>query len=205
VGFVFYEKSPRCVSVETVRGIVAKMPENVEKVGVFVGGSAEDLIETSNTVRLAAVQIYPDGNDHFPKLDDEFFRKVQCDVIVAVPAQSLGCGEGEDSSGFFLSTRTRDRILAVLVDSGNSERPGGTGEKFNWEYAEVIREGMKWLGVPLIVAGGLVPENVGTAIEIFQPWGVDVSSGVEASPGKKDAEKVRAFVRAVRDMDRKVG
>jgi phosphoribosylanthranilate isomerase len=203
VGFVFYEKSPRCVTVEAAREIVGKLPENVEKVGVFVGATAEMVIDASNTVRLTAAQIYPDADDQLPMLTDDFFRKAGCDVIVALPARVLEGCEGDEPCGFFLSRRVLERILAVLVDGGNAERPGGSGEKFDWKYAGFIREGMKWLGVRLIVAGGLVPENVGSAIDIFRPWGVDVSSGVEAQPGKKDAEKVRAFVRAVRECDRK--
>jgi phosphoribosylanthranilate isomerase len=203
VGFVFYEKSPRRVSVETAREIVAKLPEIVEKVGVFVGATAETVIEASNQARLTAAQIYPDANDRFPMLTDAFLRDAQCDVIIALPARVLGNSEDGEPRGFFFSRRVLDRILAVLVDSGNAERPGGTGDKFHWERAGFIREGMKRLGVRLIVAGGLVPVNVRDAIDIFRPWGVDVASGVEASPGKKDPEKVRAFVNAVREIDRK--
>jgi phosphoribosylanthranilate isomerase len=92
-----------------------------------------------------------------------------------------------------------------LLDSGNSRQPGGTGTTFDWKKAQGLAAGMRKDGLKLVVAGGLTPENVGEAIGILQPWGVDVSSGVEARPGKKDPEKVRAFVRAVREMDRKVG
>jgi phosphoribosylanthranilate isomerase len=207
VGFVFYEKSPRCVMVQTAREIVAKLPEDVEKVGVFVGATAETVIETSNYVRLTAAQIYPTAPDYqLPVLNDEFLRKAQCDVIIALPARALeGPEDGSPGGGFFFSNAARDRILAVLLDSGDSERPGGTGEKFNWEHAAMIREGMNRLGLRLIVAGGLSPGNVRDAIGIFRPWGLDVSSGVEATPGRKDPEKVRAFVRAVREIDRKAG
>lgn len=199
VGFVFYEKSPRCVTVERAREIVEKLPEEIEKVGVFVGATEETLLATSTDVGLTVAQLYAGQNNQLPTLSDEFLQKVQCNVIFAVPIGTL------EASGFFLSSRTCDRLLAALVDSGTPERPGGTGEKFNWGHAMFIREGMKRLGIPLIVAGGLTPENVGHAIDIFGPWGVDVASGVEASPGQKDPEMVRAFVRAVREYDRKVG
>ncbi len=205
VGFVFYEKSPRYVTVETAREIVAKLPEEIEKVGVFAGATADAMIETSNTIGLTAAQIYPDANNQLPMLSEEFFRKVQCDVIVAVPSRLLEGLEDSKPSAFFLSCIALKRILAMLVDSGDAQRPGGTGEKFNWEHAASIREGMNRIGVRLIVAGGLASENVGNAISIFRPWGVDVASGVEARPGKKDPEKVRAFVRAVRECDRRVG
>ena len=89
-----------------------------------------------------------------------------------------------------------------MLDSGDLRLPGGTGKSFDWEKAVPIAEGMLQGGVKLVVAGGLTPENVGEAMAILKPWGVDVVSGVEARPGKKDPEKVRAFVRAVRDAER---
>jgi phosphoribosylanthranilate isomerase len=97
-----------------------------------------------------------------------------------------------------------ERMAAtVVLDSGDLRQPGGTGKTFDWKMAVPIAEGMRQSGVKLVVAGGLTPENVGEAIEILKPWGVDVVSGVESTPGKKDPKKVRAFVRAVREIDRK--
>jgi phosphoribosylanthranilate isomerase len=206
VGFVFYEKSPRHINVEAAREIVEKLPEEIEKVGVFVGTTTETVVETSNYVGLTVAQIYPTAPDYqLPVLSDEFLQKAQCDVIMALPARVLQRPEDGRLSGFWFSNTTRDRVLALLLDSGDSQRPGGTGEKFNWEQGAMIREGMNRIGLRLIVAGGLAPGNVGDAIGIFRPWGVDVSSGVEAAPGKKDPEKVRAFVKAVREADRSAG
>lgn len=201
VGFVFHEKSPRCVTVETARQIVEKLPEAVEKVGVFVGATPEEMTQASNHVGLTVAQVYPDSSGRLAKIDDDFFSKANCDVIIALPFEVLKAGEDGGPSAFFLSGATLRRILGVLIDSGRPERPGGTGEKFNWERAAFVREGMKRLGASLIVAGGLTSENVVNAIDVFRPWGVDVASGVEARPGKKDPEKVRAFVRAVREYD----
>jgi len=203
VGFVFYDKSPRCVTVETAREICAKLPEDVEKVGVFVGATPEEMTKASNRIGLTVAQIYTDSRGRLAKIDDDFYRKAQCDVIIALPFEALHAGKNGEPNTFFLSAATFRRILAVLIDSGSSERPGGTGEKFNWEHAPFVREGMKRVGASLILAGGLTSENVVDAIAAFQPWGVDVASGVEASPGKKDPEKVRAFVRAVRELDRR--
>ncbi len=196
VGFVFYEKSPRCVTVETVREIVEKLPSKVEKVGVFVGTAPEAVDGFVRGAALTAAQIYPDANN---RLDDEYLEKLSGRVIPAISTS----GVREDGiRGFRVSNGMRSRVIAALVDSGNSERPGGTGKKFDWEQLPSLASRM---GVNVIVAGGLTPQNVGEAISILHPWGVDVASGVEASPGKKDPEKVRAFVRAVREMDRKVG
>jgi phosphoribosylanthranilate isomerase len=91
---------------------------------------------------------------------------------------------------------------AVMVDSGNAEQRGGSGKPFDWHQARV------WVSLmgqhyPIVIAGGLNSDNVSNAIGILKPWGVDVVSGVEARPGKKDSDKVRAFVKAVRDFDRK--
>jgi phosphoribosylanthranilate isomerase len=194
VGFVFYEKSPRCVSVEAAREIVEKLPESVEKVGVFVGGSPESIAKMLRQSRLTVAQIYP----REPlALTDEFFTDFPFRVI---PAISTGLIGEDEIAGFHLANGGREKLVAMLIDSGNSERPGGTGEKFDWAQMSGLADG---IGLRLVVAGGLTPENVGDALEILKPWGVDVASGVEVRPGKKDPEKVRAFVRAVREMDRK--
>ena len=92
----------------------------------------------------------------------------------------------------------------IVLDSGELRLPGGTGKTFDWKKAVPVGEGMRKGGVKLVVAGGLTAENVGEAIGTLRPWGVDVVSGVEARPGKKDPEKLRAFVKAVRAADRKV-
>jgi phosphoribosylanthranilate isomerase len=118
-------------------------------------------------------------------------------LMVAVP--------GEVLTGDLLLTlgSAEKSVSAILVDSGTGERPGGTGERFDWQAAKVGIWNLQE-EVPVVVAGGLTAENVGDAIRVLKPFGVDVTSGVEAQPGKKDPEKVRAFVRAVREMDRKV-
>jgi phosphoribosylanthranilate isomerase len=108
---------------------------------------------------------------------------------------------GKDRSKRVLAS---ERSTATFVlDSGDLQQPGGTGKTFDWRKAVPLAEGMREGGVKLVVAGGLTAENVAEAMEILKPWGVDVVSGVEARPGKKDPEKVRAFVKAVRDVDRK--
>ncbi len=193
VGFVFYEKSPRCVSVETARDIVKKLPEGVEKVGVFVGGPSEGIADAIRRCGLTIAQIYPRGS---LALTDEFFKDFPFRVI---PAISTGLIAQDEISGFHLENSAHEKVVAALIDSGNSDCPGGTGETFDWRMMAGLADGK------LVVAGGLKAENVGQAIRTLNPWGVDVASGVEASPGKKDPEKVRAFVRAVREIDLKAG
>jgi phosphoribosylanthranilate isomerase len=115
---------------------------------------------------------------------------------MAIRAEDLIEGDviiGEDFAELF---------YAALLDSGSGERPGGTGERFDWGSSQIAVQGLAEV-LPVVVAGGLTSCNVEEAIKLLKPWGVDVASGVEASPGKKDPEKVRAFVRAVREADRK--
>jgi phosphoribosylanthranilate isomerase len=194
VGFVFYEKSPRCVSVETAREIVEKLPESVEKVGVFVGGLAEGIAETTRQCGLTIAQIYPRESLASSEMP---FRDFPIRVI---PAISIALPGDNEIAGFRVTNDTREKVVAVLIDSGNSERPGGTGERFDWQEMVSLARGA---GLRVVVAGGLTPENVNNAMEVLKPWGVDVASGVEVRPGEKDPEKVRAFVRVVREMDRK--
>jgi phosphoribosylanthranilate isomerase len=193
VGFVFYEKSPRCVSVETAREIAEKLPENVEKVGVFVDSKVEDAKEMFHHAGLTMAQVYGESVDEWYA----WYESEGTKLMWAIPGNAL-------RKGVFTSLGSyKKRITALLVDSGSRDRPGGTGVRFDWEDAKV---GIWHLGlrVRIVVAGGLTAENVNEAIKTLTPWGVDVVSGVEASPGKKDPEKVRAFVRAVREFDRRV-
>src|SRR6202040_3899836 len=97
------------------------------------------------------------------------------------------------------SDRVRNQIFAILLDSRSDGTAGGTGATFNWGAVRDMVQAIS-LVVPVIVAGGLTPANVSEAMRLFQPFGLDVASGVEARPGKKDPEKVRAFVKAVREI-----
>lgn len=196
VGFVFYEKSPRYVTVQTAREICERLPKSVEKVGVFVGGVFESIQDRLAECGLTIAQIYPRES---LALIDESLRDFSFRVIPAISTAAIGESE---MSGFYVSHEVGDQVVAVLIDSGNSERPGGTGEQFDWQKMAGLADG---IGVRLIVAGGLTAKNVREAITVLKPWGVDVASGVEARLGKKDPEKVRAFVRAVRECDRKAG
>lgn len=207
VGFVFYEKSPRFVTVEKALEICEKLPESVEKVGVFVGSTRDVVSETCTRAGLTLAQTYVDERTRSSRLDDDFLNNLPCPAIVALRASQFVQGESDDPdviAGFRVQSKYRDRVAAMLLDSGTADRPGGTGQRFDWRDAAVVKDLLDRIGLGLIVAGGLTSENVTEAIEVLRPWGVDVVSGVESRPGKKDPEKVRAFVRAVREMDRKV-
>jgi phosphoribosylanthranilate isomerase len=219
VGFVFYEKSPRNVSVEAAREIIGKLPENVEKIGVFVHRGEPNPFDVLLAAGLTGTQTYfaaesGAGRDGGVKAIGASLLPKRARFLMALPMKFVG--EDEDRvrklasdfakwrknlpEGFLPAEGLMDTFV---LDSGDLRKPGGTGKTFDWGKAEPIAEGMRQGGVKLVVAGGLTGDNVGEAMRILKPWGVDVASGVEARPGKKDPTKVRAFVKAVRDADRK--
>jgi phosphoribosylanthranilate isomerase len=203
VGFVFYKKSPRYVDAEAVRGIVAKLPNNVEKIGVFVDETWENIQATAARAGLTGIQIHADGlrNEDTKRGARPFTVKRYLALRVL---DFLDGRRRLDSLAVSVKTTTEPDISAVFLDSGTTQQPGGTGRAFDWERARHVADGVTSLGFPLVVAGGLTPDNVTEAIRILEPWGVDVSSGVEARPGKKDPEKIRAFVAAVRNIEKAV-
>lgn len=200
VGFVFHEKSPRRVEVETARSIIAELPDCVEKVGVFVQQNAEEIRQIVDRARLSAVQLHGQKtSESLLKTPGSIKDVIGSNKMIRVlPGQNM-----EDEGLFFIGIAPERLPYAVLIDSGSGEIPGGTGKPFDWEKARRAVQGFSF-SIPVIIAGGLTALNVKEALNIFQPFGVDVASGVEARPGKKDPEKVRAFVREVREADRKV-
>jgi phosphoribosylanthranilate isomerase len=198
LGFVFYEKSPRNITVEAAREIVEKLPQGVEKVGVFVNEPPERVSAIADEVGLTAVQFH--GEEH----KNEKMCATDRKAFLCIPAEWAAMTWKKEGKAFGSSMALPKNLGGIMLDSSTSDQRGGTGRAFDW------REAQPWVAVmtqihPVVLAGGLKPENVSKAIAILKPWGVDVASGVESSPGKKDPEKVRAFVRAVREMDRKTG
>jgi phosphoribosylanthranilate isomerase len=199
VGFVFHPESPRNVSPGVVREIVSRLPAKIEKVGIFVrdrvGGIAAKR-RIAHEAGLTAIQPYSPPSLRTLKEWISLDRK----LFVAWPADRIFKGR---FGGSKWRSEAKGKVSAILLDSGSSTQGGGTGKLFDWTKAKTVLSTIE--GFDFVVAGGLTPQNVGEAIEILQPWGVDVVSGVEERPGKKDPEKVRAFVKAVREIDRKVG
>ena len=217
LGFVFYEKSPRNVAPETVRTIIRKIPPHIEKVGVFVGNNPNNIVDLAHGLGLTGSQLH--FGPHFGSVNETKAYGRGCfppgfKSYTSVPAEWLI--DSEESAIHFISCAAQtaeimraheagdkfpDFFQTIFLDSGGLQQPGGTGVAFDWQRAAPIVERMRQV-VKVVVAGGLRPANVAEAIHILKPWGVDVSSGVEAKPGKKDPEKVKAFVAAVRKAEK---
>jgi len=184
IGINFYEKSPRFVDPRQAGALVRGLPPLLDTVGVFVGLKTRQVCAIAYQLGLHSVQYLADPSD----TEDSFpFRRIAAFRIK--DRDSLAEIER------YLSAAAARRTLpaAVLVDAHVEGQFGGTGQKAPWELLAGFRP-----SVPLILAGGLTPENVAEAIAVVKPYAVDVASGVEASPGKKDPAKVQRFIDAVR-------
>ena len=176
LGFIFYRASQRFVEQDVAAEIIRELPPFVTKVGVFVDAQVEEIRETTRACGISTVQLHGRESPEFC----EEIAKAGLDVIKAFRMKNAG------SVGEIEKFRTK----AYLLDSYVPGELGGTGAVFNWDLAKTAKQS----GRPIILAGGLTPKNITFAVESVQPYGVDVSSGVEVSPGKKDLEKVRSFI-----------
>ena len=175
LGFVFYRRSARYVDPEKAAAIIRSLPPFVATVGVFVDAPLREVRSIANRCRLSAVQLH--GGE-----SPEFCGQVPGRVIKAFRVQGPRMPRGV----------SRFRVDALLLDTYKAGTPGGTGEVFPWEVAARARRYGR-----VILAGGLHPGNVGQAVSVARPYAVDVSSGVEVSPGKKDPVLVEAFLKQV--------
>jgi phosphoribosylanthranilate isomerase len=177
IGLMFYTGSPRCVSLDAAEGIALALPLSVVRVGVFVNPTAESVREAITRCGLNLLQFHGDEPSEF------------CTRFGVMSMKAFRIQDAE-------SLRVLPNYLtdAWLLDAYAPDRLGGTGETFNWDLALEARK----FGKPVFLAGGLTPENVAEAVRQAQPFGVDVSSGVESAPGRKDAAKVRAFIAAAK-------
>jgi len=181
VGFNFYPKSPRYVTVGMCRNImsVVRQDGRAKSVGVFVNASIGEILATMETLGLNLAQLHGDETvEMLNQLDGKGFKAFR-----GIPA---------DVNGF-----ARSEAPAFLVDASVKGVYGGSGVTADWDGAAELAKKH-----PLLLAGGLTPENVAEAVRRVKPWGVDVASGVESAPGEKDARKMKVFVRAVRSASR---
>lgn len=193
LGFVF-APSMRQVTAEQVAEITRELPEGISKVGVFTSTDAEEILETAKVAGLTAVQLHSRFD---PKLIDAIDLGSLLHIVQVVDVP-LGM-DLEKLRSTLTAVLTHPYELVALLDASHGGASGGTGKSFDWERtAAVVREVQEATGGRVMVAGGLNPDKVTAAIEAFRPWGVDVASGVESTPGKKDPDRLRAFVAAAR-------
>jgi phosphoribosylanthranilate isomerase len=200
LGFMFYERSPRFVRLAVAAQIICRLPPLVTRVGVFVDATEEEVRRTAAECGLDALQFH---GEESPEFCARFGGGTSAEVLRTLtrPTDS-GTGPVFRVIKAF-RIRDRDSLTGLpgyrcdawLLDSYVPGQPGGTGSTFNWDLA--IEAGRA--GRPVILAGGLVPENVAEAVRRVRPYGVDVSSGVESAPGLKDPARIRAFVKAARE------
>ena len=192
LGFIFAE-SPRRIEPEAAKRIIARLPASVEKVGVFVNPLFESLSEVAEKTGITRVQLHGEEDAVFLRKVREGFSGLKLTKVLRVD-QRLA-----DILAMFSGSDLAD---SIMLDSGSPSRPGGTGKAFDWEAAKrTIAQSTRSSNLHWIVAGGLTPDNVGDAIRRLRPWGVDVVSGVESAPGKKDPGKVKKFISAVRTLE----
>ena len=180
LGFVFYDKSPRAIKMEAAKRIIATLPPFVLPVGVFVNQSEEAVRHIFDTCGLALAQIHGDESAGY------------CESLGRPVLRALRL---KDQRSFLALAEYKGRmgVRGFVVDAFSQEAYGGTGQTVDWGLASQAAK-----AAPILLAGGLTPDNVQEAINQVNPYGVDVSSGVEGSAGKKDHQKLHDFIQAVR-------
>ena len=179
IGLVFWDRSPRFVDVERARAIVRALPPLVTAVGVFANQSPAEVARVAASVGLGAVQLH--GQERV-----EDYTALACRVIKAMP---VAPGRRPDDA------LALPADVTVLLDAHDPARLGGTGTTIDWAVAAQVARARR-----VILSGGLRPENVKDAIRTVRPYGVDVSSGVEAAPGRKDPDRMKALFDAIRQV-----
>jgi phosphoribosylanthranilate isomerase len=176
IGLMFYARSPRQVSLAQAAAIARALPPYISRVGVFVNPDADTVLRAIGECGLSLLQFHgeetPEFCTQFGMMSMKAFRVKNAGSLRTLPDYATD---------------------AYLLDAYSPDAYGGTGAKFNWDLAIAAKQH----GRPIFLAGGLTPENVAQAVKQVMPFGVDVSSGVESAPGKKDPAKVRAFIQAV--------
>ena len=172
LGFVFYDKSPRYIDPERAARVIAEIPPFIQVVGLFVNAELDFVNLAADSCKLDIVQLHGDESP-------SYCQAVRRRVMKAFRVRGMES----------LSTMADYSVSAYLLDAWSPNAYGGTGGRFDWDCAIVAKE-----HGPIVLAGGLDPDNVASAVARVQPYAVDVSSGVELYPGRKDPEKVKRFI-----------
>jgi phosphoribosylanthranilate isomerase len=190
IGLNFYEKSRRFIGPQLAQHIVAAIPTHVFKVGVFVNHTAREIESIVEQVGLDAIQLH---GDEPPQLIAQLPKNK-----AVIRAHRCGADGLSPLATYLAAAQAAGRAPdAVIIDADAGAEFGGTGERADWD--RVARERSMLETIPLILAGGLTPQNIAAAITTVHPTAVDVASGVESSPAKKDHTKLRDFIAAARE------
>jgi len=196
IGFVL-APSPRRVSVAQVAAMTPQLPASIEKFAVFVDAAFAEIESAVRLCGLTGVQLHSDSDSDLPRrLRETFGPSLRIVRVVHFGADAVARAAGIDRDA---------NVDAILVDSRTATALGGTGISFDWAAARsTLFESGNGRQLRRIAAGGLTPANVAKAIATLRPWGVDVVSGVESSPGRKDSNKVREFIANARAASEKI-
>ena len=187
LGMIFWPSSPRECTLDAAEQIGAELHRRLELTGVFVNATLDEVARTADRCRLSMLQLH---GDEGPAYCREAARRTGAKVMKA--ARVRNAAQVQDLGRFATDFH--------LLDAYSPRAPGGTGESFDWELARLHPP-----TPPVVLSGGLTPDNVGSAIEFAGPFAVDVASGTESEPGRKDPAKLTAFVRAVEQADARAG
>ena len=193
VGFVF-APGKRTVTAQQVAAITPHLPPQLEKIGVFTIGSFTEILQTATTAGLTGVQLH---GAYCPTLLHDLRKAFPPPqkVIQVLHWFTDDPAANETFPQQLAAVQQNSTADAVLIDTCTRTASGGTGQTFDWQAAQPT---LRAATLPLILAGGLTPQNVAKALVILHPWGLDVASGVEASPGRKDPQRLAAFLAAAR-------
>jgi phosphoribosylanthranilate isomerase len=181
LGFIFFKKSPRNIEPEKARRIISSFPPFIDAVGVFVNEEAEVVNQIANYCGLTVVQLH--GAE-----SPEFCREIRCRIV-----KSFQLKPEFSPENFSLY---QDVVSGFLFDTYSKKMAGGTGKTFDWSILERFNPQK-----PVILAGGITPENAAEAIRQVRPYGIDANSGLEITPGRKDPDKISRFINQVIKAD----
>ncbi len=175
LGFICVKASPRYVDVNQIRAVVEQVPKDTDKIGVFANSSIEEIIQIATNSVLTGIQLHGDESPEFcQQLRDNL---PEMEIIKALRIKAV---DDLSKVEFYLA-----KVNTLLLDAYHPQQLGGTGEKIDWQTLKQFNPGLPWF-----LAGGLTPDNILEALALISPSGIDLSSGVECSPGDKDLSKV---------------
>jgi phosphoribosylanthranilate isomerase len=196
IGMIFHEPSPRHISMDRAKQIIAHLPPFVTTVGLFVDADVQVVRQTAAELGLSHVQL------HGTETPQQVKALAPLTVVKAIRVERGVFHQTLSTWQDAIAKHNITNLAGFVLETARTDAPGGTGVGNDWETIQTAQERGAFAEMPkVVIAGGLTPETVGNVVRRIRPYAVDVSSGVEESRGRKSEEKMRAFVQAVRDAD----